>query len=108
MQFYQHVGIAMATAIASWVNCLLLFYFLLKSKEIIFDNILKKNFKKIILVNILFAFFIFYFNQYINIFSNLKFLNLSIFVLLSISFYILLLGFFKLFIFSNFKLFKIR
>ena len=108
MQFYQHVGIAMATAIASWVNCLLLFYFLLKSKEIIFDNILKKNFKKIILVNILFAFFIFYFNQYINIFSNYKFLNLSIFVLLSISFYILLLGFFKLFIFSNFKLFKIR
>ena len=26
MQFYQHVGIAIATAIASWLNCLLLFY----------------------------------------------------------------------------------
>ena len=46
MQFYQHVGIAIATAIASWLNCLLLFYILLKSKEFVFDKLLKENFKK--------------------------------------------------------------
>ena len=46
MQFYQHVGIAIATAISSWVNCILLFYILLKSKEFVFDKLLKENFKK--------------------------------------------------------------
>ena len=108
MQFYQHVGIAIATAISSWVNCILLFYILLESNEIVFDKALKEKFKKIIIVNIIFAILVFYFKDFINIFSNYKFLNLSIFVLISISFYVLLLSFFKIFIFSNFQLFKLR
>ena len=108
MQFYQHVGIAIATAIASWLNCLLLFYILLKSKEFVFDKLLKENFKKILIANIIFAILVFYFKDFINIFSSYRFLNLSIFVLLSISFYFLLLNFFKIFIFSNFRLFKLR
>ena len=108
MQFYQHVGIAIATAIASWLNCLLLFYILLKSKEFVFDKLLKENFKKMLIVNIIFAILVFYFKDFINIFSSYRFLNLSIFVLLSISFYFLLLNFFKIFIFSNFRLFKLR
>ena len=108
MQFYQHVGIAIATAIASWLNCLLLFYILLKSKEFVFDKLLKENFKKILIANIIFAILVFYFKDFINIFSSYRFLNLSIFVLLSISFYFLLLSFFEIFIFSNFRLFKLR
>ena len=108
MQFYQHVGIAIATAISSWVNCILLFYILLESNEIVFDKMLKEKFKKTIIVNIIFAILVFYFKDFINIFSNYKFLNLSIFVLISISFYVLLLSFFKIFIFSNFQLFKLR
>ena len=108
MQFYQHVGIAIATAISSWVNCILLFYILLESNEIVFDKMLKVNLKKILIINIIFAILVFYFKDFINIFSNYKFLNLSIFVLISISFYALLLSFFKIFIFSNFQLFKLR
>ena len=108
MQFYQHVGIAIATAISSWVNCILLFYILLESNEIVFDKMLKEKFKKTIIVNIIFAILVFYFKDFINIFSNYKFLNLSIFVLIGISFYVLLLSFFKIFIFSNFQLFKLR
>ena len=108
MQFYQHVGIAIATAIASWLNCLLLFYILLKSKEFVFDKLLKENFKKMLIANIIFAILVFYFKDFINIFSSYRFLNLSIFVLLSISFYFLLLSFFKIFIFSNFRLFKLK
>ena len=108
MQFYQHVGIAIATAISSWVNCILLFYILLESNEIVFDKTLKVNLKKILIINIIFAILVFYFKDFINIFSNYKFLNLSIFVLISISFYVLLLSFFKIFIFSNFQLFKLR
>ena len=60
------------------------------------------------IANIIFAILVFYFKDFINIFSNYKFLNLSIFVLISISFYVLLLSFFKIFIFSNFQLFKLR
>jgi putative peptidoglycan lipid II flippase len=108
MQFYQHVGIAIATAISSWLNCILLFYVLIKSNEISFDGTLKKNLKKILIINIIFAILVFYFKDFINIFSNYKFLNLSIFVLISISIYVLLLSFFKIFIFSNFQLFKLR
>ena len=108
MQFYQHVGIAIATAIASWLNCILLFYVLLKSNEIVFDKVLKENFKKIFLINIIFAIFVFYFKNDINIFSSYRFLNLSFFVFLSISFYILLLNFFKVFGFSNFRLLMLR
>ena len=108
MQFYQHVGIAIATAISSWVNCILLFYILLESNEIVFDKMLKVNLKKILIINIIFAILVFYFKDFINIFSNYKFLNLSIFVLISISVYVLLLSFFKIFIFSNFQLFKLR
>ena len=108
MQFYQHVGIAIATAISSWVNCILLFYILLESNEIVFDKMLKLNFKKILIINIIFGILVFYFKDFINIFSNYKFLNLSIFVLISISVYFLLLNFFKIFIFSNFQLFKLR
>ena len=108
MHFFQHVGIAMATAIASWLNCILLLYVLLKSKEVIFDNLIKKNFKKIILLNLFFGLCVFYFKDYINLFTNYRFLNLLIFVLLSISFYTLLLSFLKIFIFSNYKLIKLR
>ena len=108
MQFYQHVGIAIATAIASWVNCILLFYVLLKSKEVILDKILKEKFKKTLIINIIFAILIFYFKDYMNVFSNYKFLNLSVFVFLSISGYVLLLNLFKIFIFSNFQLFKLK
>ena len=108
MQFYQHVGIAIATAISSWLNCILLFYVLLKSKEVVFDKLIKENFKKILIVNIFFGFFVYYFKDFINIYSNYKFLNLSIFVVLNISFYVLLLIFFKIFVFSNFRLFKLR
>ena len=108
MQFYQHVGIAIATAIASWLNCILLFYVLLKSKEVILDKILKEKFKKILIINIIFAILIFYFKDYMNVFSNYKFLNLSVFVFLSISGYVLLLNLFKIFIFSNFQLFKLK
>ena len=108
MQFYQHVGIAIATAISSWLNCILLFYVLLKSKEVVFDKLIKENFKKILIVNIFFGIFVYYFKDFINIYSNYKFLNLSIFVVLNISFYVLLLILFKIFIFSNFRLFKLR
>jgi len=108
MQFYQHVGIAIATAISSWVNCILLFYVLLESKEVVFDKLIKENFKKILIVNIFFGIFVYYFKDFINIYSNYKFLNLSIFVVLNISFYVLLLILFKIFIFSNFRLFKLR
>ena len=108
MHFYQHVGIAIATAIASWVNCILLFYILLKSNKVVFDKHLKENVKKVLIANIIFSILIFYFKDFINIFSNYRFLNLSIFVLLSISFYVLLLNFLKIFIFSNIHLFKFR
>jgi putative peptidoglycan lipid II flippase len=108
MHFYQHVGIAIATAIASWVNCILLFYILLKSNKVVFDKLLKENVKKVLIANIIFSILIFYFKDFINIFSNYRFLNLSIFVLLSISFYVLLLNFLKIFIFSNIHLFKFR
>ena len=108
MQFYQHVGIAIATAISSWLNCILLFYVLLKSKEVVFDKLIRENFKKILIVNIFFGIFVYYFKDFINIYSNYKFLNLSIFVVLNISFYVLLLILFKIFIFSNFRLFKLR
>ena len=52
----------------------------------------KENFKKILIANIIFAILVFYFKDFINIFSSYRFLNLSIFVLLSISFYFLLLN----------------
>ena len=108
MQFYQHVGIAIATAISSWLNCVLLLYVLLKSNEVVFDKLFKENFKKILIANIIFAILVYYFKDFINIYSSYKFLNLSIFVLLGISFYVLLLNFFKIFIFSNFQLSKLR
>ncbi|PPR33770.1 MAG: Lipid II flippase MurJ [Alphaproteobacteria bacterium MarineAlpha6_Bin4] len=108
MYFYQHVGIAIATAIASWVNCLLLLYLLLRNREIVFDKVIKEKFKKLILINIFFGLLIFYSMKYINIFSIYKFLNLSIFVFLSFFIYILLLNFFKIFIFPKFRLFKLK
>ena len=64
--------------------------------------------KKIILLNLFFGLCVFYFKDYINLFTNYRFLNLLIFVLLSISFYTLLLSFLKIFIFSNYKLIKLR
>ncbi len=43
MQFLQHVGLALATAIASWVNVGLLYYFLKKREHFEVDKRLKKK-----------------------------------------------------------------
>ena len=75
------------------------------------QNIHSKSFcreTQFLIANIIFAILVYYFKDFINIYSSYRFLNLSIFVLLGISFYVLLLNFFKIFIFSNFQLFKLR
>ena len=104
MQFYQHVGIALATAFSSWLNFILLLLALIKSNEIYFDKEFKEKFKKILFINIIFLFFILYFKNYISIFSNFNFLNISIFTILSIIFYMGLATLFRIYIFSNFQL----
>ena len=108
MQFYQHVGIALATAFSSWLNFILLLLALIKSNEIYFDKEFKEKFKKILFINIIFLFFILYFKNYISIFSNFNFLNISIFTILSIIFYMGLATLFRIYIFSNFKLLKLK
>ncbi len=108
MQFFQHVGIALATAISSWINCYLLFYFLMQKNQIKFDKLIKIRFKKILIINLIFLFSVFYFKDFMKIFSNFEFLNLSIFILICIIFYIFLIYIFKFFLFSNFKPFKLN
>ncbi len=52
--------------------------------------------------------FILYFKNYISIFSNFNFLNISIFTILSIIFYMGLATLFRIYIFSNFQLLKLK
>ncbi|MHA1539299.1 MAG: murein biosynthesis integral membrane protein MurJ [Alphaproteobacteria bacterium] len=48
MQFFAHVGLALATSIAAWVNASLLFVFLKKRGGLVVDAQLKKNFWKLL------------------------------------------------------------
>lgn len=49
MQYYQHVGIAIGTSIASWFNALLLAAFLKKKKMMVLDAQLIRNTPKILI-----------------------------------------------------------
>lgn len=49
MQFLAHVGLALATAIASWVNVALLYYFLKKREHFEVDKRLKKKIGRMLL-----------------------------------------------------------
>ena len=84
MQYYQHVGIAMATAIASWTNAFLLFLVLYKSKQVEIDEKLKKLVSKVTIISIIFGYIVFYFKDLIDISSDYKLFYLIIFVLIGI------------------------
>ena len=106
MQYYQHVGIAIATAIASWVNSILLFIVLYKSKQIIIDLRLKKLIRKILVMSFIFGYGIFYFKDLLNTHSNYQLFYLIIFVLIGMFFFGILCLFFRIFKFSDLKLIK--
>ena len=106
MQYYQHVGIALATAIASWINAFLLFIILYKSKKIQVDERLKKLIGKILIISIIFGSCVFYFKNLINITSDYKLFSLIIFVLIGIFLFCLLCLLFKAIKISDIKLVK--
>ena len=106
MQYYQHVGIAIATAIASWVNSILLFIVLYKSKQIIIDLRLKRLFKKLVVISCIFGYGVFSFKDLLNTHSNYQLFYLIIFVLIGMFFFGILCLFFRVFKFSDLKLIK--
>jgi len=106
MQYYQHVGIALATAIASWINAFLLFIILYKSKKIQVDERLKKLIGKILIISIIFGSCVFYFKNLINFTSDYKLFSLIIFVLIGIFLFFLLCLLFKAIKTSDIKLLK--
>ena len=67
MQYYQHVGIAIGTSIASWINALLLAASLKNKKMMIIDQQLIKNTPKILLSATIMGTVIYYIEPY---FSN--------------------------------------
>ena len=55
MQFWGHVGIALATGITVWVNAGQYFYLLRKSGDLVFDALFKSRFQKIAVASVLMA-----------------------------------------------------
>ena len=108
MQYYQHVGIAIATAIASWTNAFLLFIVLYKSKKIEIDQRLKKIMGKISIISIIFGYAIFYFKDLINISSDYKLFYLIIFVLIGMFLFGILCLLFRVIDLSDIKLIKAK
>ena len=106
MQYYQHVGIAMATAIASWTNAFLLFLVLYKSKQIEIDEKLKKLVSKVTIISIIFGYIVFYFKDLIDISSDYKLFYLIIFVLIGIFLFGILCLFFRAINLLDIKLIK--
>ena len=108
MQYYQHVGIAMATAIASWTNAFLLFIVLYKTKKIEIDQRLKKIMGKVSIISIIFGYVIFYFKDLINISSDYKLFYLIIFVLIGMFLFGILCLLFRVIDLSDIKLIKAK
>ena len=108
MQYYQHVGIAMATAIASWTNAFLLFLVLYKSKQIEIDEKLKKLVSKVTIISIIFGYIVFYFKDLIDISSDYKLFYLIIFVLIGIFLFGILCLFFRAINLLDIKLIKAK
>ena len=108
MQYYQHVGIAIATAIASWTNAFLLFIVLYKSKKIEIDQRLKKIMGKVSIISIIFGYVIFYFKDLINISSDYKLFYLIIFVLIGMFLFGILCLLFRVIDLSDIKLIKAK
>lgn len=55
MQFWGHVGIALATGITVWINALQYVRLLKKSNDLVFDEMFKSRFKKIVIASCLMA-----------------------------------------------------
>jgi len=108
MQYYQHVGIAIATAIASWTNAFLLFIVLYKTKKIEIDQRLKKIMGKVSIISIIFGYVIFYFKDLINISSDYKLFYLIIFVLIGMFLFGILCLLFRVIDLSDIKLIKAK
>ena len=106
MQYYQHVGIAMATAIASWTNAFLLFLVLYKSRQVEIDEKLKKLVSKVTIISIIFGYIVFYFKDLIDISSDYKLFYLIIFVLIGIFLFGILCLFFRAINLLDIKLIK--
>ena len=106
MQFYQHVGIALATAITSWVNAFLLFIILTKSKNLLIDQELKKQIKKLFLVCIIFTSLIFYLKDILNVTTDFKLISLFLFVVFGVLLFSILCLLFKVINISNNGLLK--
>ncbi len=64
MQYYQHVGIAIGTSIASWINALLLAAVLKKKNMMVIDAQLKKNTPKILISATIMGILIYYIEPY--------------------------------------------
>ena len=108
MQYYQHVGIAMATAIASWTNAFLLFLVLYKSKQVEIDEKLKKLVSKVTIISIIFGYIVFYFKDLIDISSDYKLFYLIIFVLIGMFLFGILCLLFRVIDLSDIKLIKAK
>tara|TARA_B100001121_G_scaffold307755_1_gene330010 strand:- start:88813 stop:90357 length:1545 start_codon:yes stop_codon:yes gene_type:complete len=85
IQYYQHIGLAMATAISAWFNVILLFIILLYKSWWVPDFVLIKTILKILLSSVLMVIFLIFIETFI-INNNMQYFNkISILILLVLS-----------------------
>ena len=99
-------SLALATAITSWVNAFLLFIILTKSKNLLIDQELKKQIKKLFLVCIIFTSLIFYLKDILNVTTDFKLISLFLFVVFGVLLFSILCLLFKVINISNNGLLK--
>ena len=63
-QHFGHVGLAVSTTVASWVNCCALFILLIRDRCIVIDVGMRNFIYKVIVANVVMALFLYFLNQW--------------------------------------------
>ena len=111
-QYFGHVGIAISTSIAAWVNLALLVFKLYKLKYLNFDKKIKSSFIKIFVISIFMGFILALASKMINFFSYEllfeKILALSSIIFMGMIFYFCACIIVKVLNFSEIKNFSAK
>ena len=70
VQYFGHVGLAVATSISALINAALLYFFLVKQSIYKFNNAFYKMLIKVLFATIIMALYIFYFESNIDLYID--------------------------------------
>jgi len=84
VQYFDHIGLAVATSISALLNASILYYYLIKQSIFKFDNALYKMLFKVIFAVIIMSVYILFFNSNIDPYYDSSILERSRFLVKSI------------------------